>query len=223
MEWIKKNWIMMIVIVIAAIPLINTFSSIRINFDNGLSISGYISEEIKARFMHSGRVLSPWGMPLHLTGEWAIRMIVITLSCTPLSILTRNKKILRYKKVFGIFTFVYTLLHLVFYLADHNFFEIFSQMNLIIALISTIIIIPLGITSNKFSMRFLREGWIKLQRFAYAAAITAILHIALLGKGSWLLYSIILTIGFILRVPAIKIYFAKRKNPVAVSAATSIS
>lgn len=142
-------------------------------------------------------------------------MLVITLSCTPLSIMTGNNRIMRYKKLFGIYTFLYTAFHLAFYLADHNFFEIFGEMNLIMALISTAIIVPLGLTSNKFSMRLMKKNWKKLQQFAYAAAVAAVLHLAFLGKGSWLLYTVILAAGFIIRIPEVKDYFRKGKTELA--------
>jgi sulfoxide reductase heme-binding subunit YedZ len=148
-------------------------------------------------------------------------MLVITLTITPLKILFGNSKISRYKKVFGIYSFLYTLLHLSFYLAEHNFFEIFSQINLVMALVATVIIVPLGITSNKFSMRILKRNWKKLQRYAYVAAVAAVLHLALLGKGSWLLYSVILAAGFIIRIPAVKdFFFRKGRNGCSVEAAS---
>lgn len=221
MEWVKKNWLMLIIIVIAALPLIESLLPLTISFNSGgLSFGYIIPEHIRARLPHAGRQLSVWGLPLHLTGEWAIRMMVITLTCTPLCILFGNSKILRYKKVFGIFAFLYTVLHLTFYLADHNVFEIFTEVNLILALIATIIIIPLGITSNKLSMRLLKKNWKKLQQFAYAAAIASVLHLALLGKGSWLFYTIILAAGFILRIPEVKAYFRKGRSSYSVESAT---
>lgn len=215
MEWIKKNWLWLIIVIISALPLAETLAGLSFSLSDGFSYSAHIPDEIKARVLRSGRHFSPWGMPVHLTGEWAIRMMVITLTCTPLSIIFNNARIQRYKKVFGIYTFIYTVLHLTFYLAEHNFLEIFSEMNLILALIATIIIVPLGLTSNKLSMRLMKKNWKKLQEFAYAAAVASVLHLALLGKDSWVLYGVILGIGFIVRTQPVKAFFRSRKNSMA--------
>jgi sulfoxide reductase heme-binding subunit YedZ len=207
MEWMKKNWLWLILVTISALPILEIITSLTINFSGQGPLFQYnIPERIREMLERSGRQLSPWGMPLHSTGEWAIRFLVITLTCTPLCILFRNPKIARYKKVFGIYTFIYSLLHFVLFLADYDFLLIFEELNFILALVATIIIVPLGITSNKFSMRLLKKKWKSIQRLAYAAGIAAVLHLALLGKGSWVLYTIILLLGFVLRIPDVKRY-----------------
>lgn len=209
MEWMKKNWLWLIIVILSALPLLSILSSLTIDYsEQGIVFGYHIPERIKAMLAHSGRIISPWGMPLHNTGTWAIRFLVVTLTCTPLCILFRNQKIARYKKVFGIYTFIYSILHLVFFLADYSFLIIFEELNFILALVATIIIVPLGLTSNKYSMRLLKKKWKILQRLAYVAGIAAVLHLALLGKDSWVLYSAILSIGFVLRVPVVKTYLA---------------
>ena len=208
MEWMKKNWLWLIIVILFALPIINIITSLTIDLSGQGPLFGYhISGRIRAMLEQLGRSMSPWGLPLHNTGEWAIRCLIITLTCTPLCILFRSPKIARYKKVFGIYTFIYSLLHLVFFLADYSFLLIFEELNFILALVATVIIVPLGITSNKLSMRILKKKWKGIQRFAYIAGIAAVLHLALLGKDSWILYSVILTIGFIIRVPSVKKYF----------------
>lgn len=72
MDWIKKNWLWLIIAAVSALPLIEAISSVSVSFSGGaLTFSGHIPEEITARFLHSGRPLSPWGRGLHQSGEWA--------------------------------------------------------------------------------------------------------------------------------------------------------
>jgi sulfoxide reductase heme-binding subunit YedZ len=200
---LKKKITLSAVIIVSAFPLL------------------YISAELLGGLSHS--VQGELGFlftKLHRqAGEYAIFMITAALSCTPLRILTGNNKILRYKKVFGIYTFIYTLLHFVFYLTIYNFMDIFREMALIVALIAALIITLLGLTSNAFSRRLLKQNWKKLHEFAYAAAIAAVLHIALSGKGLWPVYGVILTTGFILRIPSVEYYFRKRRTNYSIGSA----
>jgi len=203
---LKKNRIWLTVIILSALPLV--YSSISVLG----SLLGSVPEDVTTGLINTGESLPLWERLHQQTGQWAIQMIVITLSCTPISILSGSNRILRYKKVFGIYVFIYTILHLSFYMAHYSFFEIFREMDLIVALIAAVIIIPLGLTSNKLSKRLLKQNWKKFHEFAYAAAIAAVLHVALLGKGLWLTYAVILSIGFILRIPAVEYFFRKGRT-----------
>lgn len=58
-------------------------------------------------------------------------------------------------------------------------------------------------TSNRKSMKKLKSTWKKLQSWVYLAVILSLLHVALLEK-IWLIYALIVAIGFILRITPIK-------------------
>jgi len=85
-------------------------------------------------------------------------------------------------------------------------------------LLATLIMLLLAVTSNKRSMKYLRQDWKKLHRLAYLVALLAILHMILLEHGDFAPYAIILIIGFFLRITVIKNTvrnFRIRRNPVA--------
>lgn len=81
--------------------------------------------------------------------------------------------------------------------------ETFTQFNYIAGLVAILILIPLLFTSNRKSMKWLKSTWKKIQTWAYLAIILSLLHVAILEK-TWLIYAVIVGLGFILRIPVIK-------------------
>lgn len=218
MNWIKKNWGWITVIIIGLLPLIKVMSMINIDFS--ASAESWISMDT---FTMPGR--QPGELPrevsgAHLavkeTGEWAIRWIVIVLSLTPFSILTGKKPSLWVRQATGITAFAYAAIHFIFFCIDRGLIETFMEVGFILGLIATLVMMVLAITSNRRSMKYLRNSWKKLHKLAYLAGILAVLHVALLDHGDWIPYLIILLIGFILRLPFIKNKITKfrfRKKP----------
>ncbi len=213
MNWLKKNWLWLIINILVALPLLNLLLSVKIDFSgDGLIFSYSLPQEILSRVNESGRPFGPWKMPVHITGEWSIRLIVITLCCTPLNVLFSTNKLICYRKMFGIYTFIYSTAHFIFFLADRSFVEIFSEVNFILGFIAAIIFTVLGVTSNKAAMRMLKKNWKTLQKLTYAAGILSVLHLALLGKDSWILYASIMIIGFVIRIPVVKNAISKSRK-----------
>ena len=86
----------------------------------------------------------------------------------------------------------------------NSLMETFKEFGNIMGLLATLIMLLLAVTSNKRSMKYLRQGWKKLHNLAYLVALLAILHMVLLEHGDWAPYAIILIIGFLLRITVIK-------------------
>ena len=218
LEWINNNKILFVVNIFLFLPLIGVLNAFEINFSGEGSFLTYNTpENIIAMLQESGKSFTQLWLPIHTTGEWAIRLFMLSLTCTPLTILFGwNTK--RYRKLFGIYTFIYSVFHLLFFLVDYGFFGIFDEFNFILGMIATIIIIPLGITSNKWSMSILRKNWVKLQKLAYPAAVLAVLHVVFLEGGAWQLYGVVILIGFVLRINSVKILIrnlrSKKVKPV---------
>src|SRR5664279_5753975 len=47
----------------------------------------------------------------HFTGDWAIRMVVFTLTITPLRKLLHMPNLIRFRRMIGLFAFFYACLH----------------------------------------------------------------------------------------------------------------
>lgn len=207
LKWINKNKLLLILNVIALLPLIGILALFEFNiFGDGSFLVYNMPENVIQMLEESGKSFIQFWLPIHTTGEWTIRLLMITLTCTPISIIFGwNTK--RYRKLFGIYTFIYSMFHLVFFLADYGFFGMFDELNFIFGMLATIIIIPLGVTSNNWSMSILRKNWVKLQNLAYPAAILAVLHIIFLEGGAWELYGYVILLGFIIRLNPVKSFF----------------
>ncbi|HZK95176.1 MAG TPA: ferric reductase-like transmembrane domain-containing protein [Prolixibacteraceae bacterium] len=221
MDWIKKNRGWMTVIFIGILPLIGILKRINIDF-NGTGETWISMDTFTQQGRRPGELskeISGAHMAVKETGEWAIRWLVAILSLTPIAILTGIKSRLPVRQAIGVTAFIYAFLHLIFFCIDKGLMETFKEFGNILGLVATIVMLVLAITSNKRSMKFLRKSWKRVHRFAYLAGILAILHMVLLEHGDWAPYTVLLTIGFLVRTNAIKSMINKfriRKNPVPV-------
>ncbi|MDO6737340.1 ferric reductase [Wenyingzhuangia sp. 2_MG-2023] len=178
MAFFKKNYGWLIVSVLATLPLIPL---VKTGFDGG-------KENID--------------MLYHISGEFSIRWMTAVLTCTPFFILFGVTNLF-VRQAMGIATAVWSLLHFILFIWAEGFLETFTQFNYVAGFVAVLLLIPLLLTSNRISMRFLKTNWKKLQRFAYLIIFLSLLHIAILDK-TWLIYAIIVGIGFIIRIPFIK-------------------
>jgi sulfoxide reductase heme-binding subunit YedZ len=121
---------------------------------------------------------------LHPSGEWSARLIIFALMLTPLSMIFRGSRwiawLVRRRRAFGVAGFLYALLHLIFYLLDMetaaNVLAEIGALGIWTGWAAFFLFVPLAITSNDASMRALKQGWKKLQRLAYPAALLTLLH-----------------------------------------------
>lgn len=206
MNWLKKNWGWLVVVVIAMIPLIGVLK--LINLDLAGTGGNWISMDSVAMHGRGGRGGSEMVSGAHIavkqTGEWAIRWIVAVLCLTPITILTGLKSRLPVRQAMGITAFVYAILHFIFFCLDKGWLETFRELGWVLGLISTLVMMVLAITSNRKSMKLLRKSWKKIHRWAYLAGVLAVLHVALLKHGDWVPYAILLGVGFVVRISPIK-------------------
>lgn len=125
---------------------------------------------------------------LHPTGEFSARFMIIAMLATPLLVLFRHlgwslkvpQWLVRHRRAFGVAAFAYALLHTVFYLVDIGVWsEIISDLKSVgiwTGWLAFLIFVPLAITSNDRSQRWLKTAWKMLQRWVYPAAVLTMLH-----------------------------------------------
>ena len=191
MNFLKKNYGWMLVAILAILPLIPLLN---------MGLEG---------------VEKNTDMLYHISGEFAIRWMTAVLTCTPFFILFGVNNLF-VRQAMGIATAAWSFIHYILFLFIDGFLETFTQVNYIAGFIAVLLLIPLFITSNRKSMKRLKKQWKKLQSFSYVAIILSLLHVALLEK-TWLIYTIIVGIGFIIRIPVIKERFIRvRKNRIMV-------
>jgi sulfoxide reductase heme-binding subunit YedZ len=122
---------------------------------------------------------------LRETGEWSARLLIITLLISPLRLLFKKNAFLcwmnRQKRVFGVFTFIYSSIHLAGYFVENSsasaVISDLSEPMVLFGWIAFLIFIPLAITSNNLSVRLIKgRNWKNMQRAVYLAAVLVLLH-----------------------------------------------
>jgi sulfoxide reductase heme-binding subunit YedZ len=147
------------------------------------------------------------------TGEWGLRLLLITLCVTPLRRITGWQALARIRRMLGLFAFFYVCLHFLTYLVLDAFFDFYyiledltDRTYITLGFTSFVLLIPLAVTSTNAMMRRLGgQRWRRLHRLAYAAAAGAVLHFLWLVKVDLrepLIYLGILLLLFLLRMPS---------------------
>jgi len=148
------------------------------------------------------------------TGKAAIVLLLLSLSITPLKIWLGWKQLHPARKLFGLYAFLYVSLHLlIFVWLDYGLNLAFIQEALfekyyaLVGFAAFLILLPLAVTSTRWSMRKLGKNWTRLHRWVYLAGILAVLHYFLLVKNAYTspaLYGSLLLILLATRITPIK-------------------
>lgn len=120
---------------------------------------------------------------IQTSGDWAIRLLFVTLAITPLRAILGWSGLVSLRRMAGVAALAYAGLHLCTYVADVSFDlakaagEIWLRSYLTIGFAALLALIPLGITSTNGMMRRLGgKRWRRLHRASYVVAILAIVH-----------------------------------------------
>ncbi len=144
------------------------------------------------------------------TGTWALIILMLTLSMTPIKLLTGIAWPIQFRRMMGLFMFFYACLHIVTYAwLDHGFIwadilkDIYKHPYVLVGFSAFILSIPLAITSNNAMIKRLKNNWKKLHQTVYAIAILAVLHYWWLVKKDLtepIIFALVLTILLCLRI-----------------------
>lgn len=130
-----------------------------------------------------------WLSPRPLTdliresGDWALRVLVASLAVTPLRFVTRFNRLILVRRALGLAALFYTLGHIVLWCVDEDYqwatilWELILRMFLTVGLVSTFILVALGVTSNDWGIKTLgAKNWNRLHAWTYAATGLGVLH-----------------------------------------------
>src|SRR5262245_19780629 len=108
------------------------------------------------------------------SGVWATGTLLFALAVTPAMAIFRWRQLVIVRRMIGVTALVYTIAHMIIYFAlrlwDFGSIanEMVTRLTLIIATISTLGLIPLGMTSFDAAVQRLgAEGWARLQNNVY--------------------------------------------------------
>jgi sulfoxide reductase heme-binding subunit YedZ len=120
----------------------------------------------------------------HYTGDWTIRMLVITLAITPLRKLLHVPDLIRLRRMSGLFAFFYGCLHFLTYIWLDKFFDLHAMAKDVVkrpfitaGFTAFVLMIPLAVTSTKGWIRRLGgKRWQRLHRLVYLSAAAGVVH-----------------------------------------------
>lgn len=146
-------------------------------------------------------------------GQGGLILLLITLAMTPLQKLTRWGGWIQVRRQLGLWCFTYICLHLcaygVFILGldwAQLGVELRKRPYIIVGALGLLCLLPLAVTSNKYSMRRLGPNWKKLHRLVYVILGLGLLHMLWVVRSDferWALYASLGLFLLILRVPPI--------------------
>ena len=123
------------------------------------------------------------------TGDWTLRFLLITLAVTPLRKMTGWAKLIQLRRMLGLYAFFYASLHfLVWFWLDRELVltdvlaDVVKRPYITVGFTAFVLLIPLAVTSNRFSIRRLGRRWQVLHKLVYVIAVLAILHFLWLVK-----------------------------------------
>ncbi len=121
----------------------------------------------------------------HVTGEWTLRFLLLTLAVSPLRRWTGWHRIISQRRTLGLFAFFYATLHLGTWLTLEHFFDweaiaedVLERPFVTAGSAAFLLMVPLAITSTRGWIRRLGSRWARLHRLVYASAVLGVVHFA---------------------------------------------
>lgn len=143
----------------------------------------------------------PWKAALREIGLWTIRLLLLTLAVTPVGKLLAAPRILALRRLFGLVTLAYAVLHLVLYAGHENFglwkvaSEIVLRVYLTIGFVALLGLAALGWTSTDGWIRALGPRWKRLHWLVFPVAALGVLHFYMQSK--LVVWEAVLAAGFL--------------------------
>jgi sulfoxide reductase heme-binding subunit YedZ len=123
------------------------------------------------------------------TGSWALILLLVTLSVTPLRKILGWNGLVKYRRMLGLFAFFYAVLHFTTFLVLDHFFDfnailkdIMKRPYVTAGFTGFVLMIPLAITSTTGMIRRMGKRWQSLHRLVYIAALAGVIHFYWLVK-----------------------------------------
>jgi methionine sulfoxide reductase heme-binding subunit len=126
---------------------------------------------------------NPIETALHVSGRWALLLLLLGLAVTPVRRLTGWVQVVKVRRTLGLFAFFYASLHLLAYLVlDQGLAlsfileDVLRRPFITVGMASFVLLVPLAVTSTRGWIRRLGRRWQMLHRLVYLAAALAVLH-----------------------------------------------
>lgn len=134
-------------------------------------------------------------------GHTALVLLLLTLG---LSSATRHglpAGWLRYRRMLGLYSFFYAVLHVLAFIAfilawrwGEVWLEVRERPYITMGMLALALLLPLALTSNRRSMRWLGRRWKRLHTLVYPALLLVLVHVAWQVRsdfGLWFVYALV--------------------------------
>lgn len=144
----------------------------------------------------------------HKLGEFALQLLIAGLAVTPLR-RHLGLNLIRFRRAIGLMAFLYVFLHLLTWLVldvqvlSQIWADILKRPYITVGMAGFVLLVPLALTSNNFSVRKLGPRWRKLHKLTYGAVLLGAVHYVMLVKGFQL--EPLIYLGVILGLLALRI------------------
>jgi methionine sulfoxide reductase heme-binding subunit len=129
---------------------------------------------------------------LHGLGLWGLRLLLLTLCIRPAAVTLRQPRLMRLRRMAGLWAFTYLVLHFLTWLVlDRGLdlsgiaADIVKRPFITVGFAALLLLIPLAVTSTDRWMRRLGRRWQSLHKLVYVAALLGSLHFLWLVKADW--------------------------------------
>ena len=137
-----------------------------------------------AFLVFGGELVDPLEYITHETGDWALYSLCTTLAVMPLRRFTGWNWLVRLRRMLGLYTFFYALLHFIAFFWFDHFFDVAAMLRdvakrpfILVGFTAFVLLIPLAATStNGMIKRLGGKRWQWLHRLIYLIAPLAVLH-----------------------------------------------
>ncbi len=118
------------------------------------------------------------------TGDWTLRLLCAVLALPLLRQWTNSPQLIRFSRMFGLFTYFYVLLHFISYAWFDKGFDaaevakdIVKRPFILVGFLALLLLTPLAATSFNRAIRALGAArWKAVHRIVYLVALLALLH-----------------------------------------------
>jgi sulfoxide reductase heme-binding subunit YedZ len=147
------------------------------------AVAGVLTGAGLVRLPVPGLGADPVRRVLGIFGKTTLNLLGITLTVTPLRVISGNANLLRLRRMLGVYAFVYALLHFLTYLGPFQGFsgsaivkDLTKRPYIMVGFSALLILTALAATSTNAMMRRLKRRWQKLHRLVYVAAAFGVWH-----------------------------------------------
>ena len=156
-----------------------------------------------------------YGEVVHITGELSARLLIAAMTATPLTLMLPGQPVsrwlMRHRRSFGVASFAYAALHTLVYVERTGMLtDVIDEAvdpGYLTAWIALAGFPVLAATSNDASVRWLKEGWKRLHRLVYLAAVLAFAHWVLVAFNPGAAY---LHVGILAGLEAYRVWKQRR-------------